>query len=583
MNTFENFGLQKEIQKAIKELGFETPTPIQAETIPLLMSSDQDIIATAQTGTGKTAAFGLPAIHLADSNNRNTQTLVLCPTRELCVQITRDLISYSKYLKGINILAVYGGSKIGNQILALNQGAQIVIGTPGRTRDLINRKKLSVRNIERVILDEADEMLTMGFKEELDAILENTPREKQTLLFSATMSKRVITITTKYMKDSVEIAVARRNIGAENVKHVNYMVHAKDRYEVLKRIADMNPNIYGIVFCRTRRETKEIANKLMHDGYNADAIHGDLSQSQRDEVMGKFRRRSLQLLVATDVAARGLDVNDITHIINYNLPDDPEVYVHRSGRTGRAGKSGISIAVIHTRDMKKIKEIERISGISFSRELVPSGRDICEKRLYALMDKIEKVEVNEEQITPFLDDIYQKLAWLDRENLIKHFVSAEFNRYLSYYKNARDINISGGKDKREKRSRSEGRKTKFATIYINIGGRNNLNPNRLMGLINEALDSKDAVIGSIDIMKKFSFFEIEDNRKDTLIKALNKETFEGVALSVEISKEMPNRASSSKDEFYKRKSKRKGGRDKKFRGRKDRKGSGSRGKRKKRK
>ena len=583
MNTFENFGLQKEIQKAIKELGFETPTPIQAETIPLLMSSDQDIIATAQTGTGKTAAFGLPAIHLADSNNRNTQTLVLCPTRELCVQITRDLISYSKYLKGINILAVYGGSKIGNQILALNQGAQIVIGTPGRTRDLINRKKLSVRNIERVILDEADEMLTMGFKEELDAILENTPREKQTLLFSATMSKRVITITTKYMKDSVEIAVARRNIGAENVKHVNYMVHAKDRYEVLKRIADMNPNIYGIVFCRTRRETKEIANKLMHDGYNADAIHGDLSQSQRDEVMGKFRRRSLLLLVATDVAARGLDVNDLTHIINYNLPDDPEVYVHRSGRTGRAGKSGISIAVIHTRDMKKIKEIERISGISFSRELVPSGRDICEKRLYALMDKIEKVEVNEEQITPFLDDIYQKLAWLDRENLIKHFVSAEFNRYLSYYKNARDINISGGKDKREKRSRSEGRKTKFATIYINIGGRNNLNPNRLMGLINEALDSKDAVIGSIDIMKKFSFFEIEDNRKDTLIKALNKETFEGVALSVEISKEMPNRASSSKDEFYKRKSKRKDSRDKKFRGRKDRKGSGSRGKRKKRK
>jgi ATP-dependent RNA helicase DeaD len=583
MSTFDEFGLKIEIQKAIKELGFETPTPIQAETIPHLMSSDQDIIATAQTGTGKTAAFGLPAIHLADGGNKKTQTLVLCPTRELCVQITRDLMSYSKYLKGINILAVYGGAKISNQIRALKQGAQIVIGTPGRTRDLINRKNLSIGHIERVILDEADEMLTMGFKEELDAILENTPREKQTLLFSATMSKKVVAITRKYMKNTVEIAVARRNIGAENVKHVIYRVHAKDRYEVLKRIADMNPNIYGIVFCRTRRETKEIANKLMHDGYNADAIHGDLSQSQRDEVMGKFRRRSLQLLVATDVAARGLDVNDLTHIINYNFPDDPEVYVHRSGRTGRAGKSGISIAVIHTRDMKKIKEIERISGISFSRELVPSGRDICEKRLYALMDKIEKVEVNEEQITPFLDDIYQKLAWLDRENLIKHFVSAEFNRYLSYYKNARDINISGGKDKREKRSRSEGRKTKFATIYINIGGRNNLNPNRLMGLINEALDSKDAVIGSIDIMKKFSFFEIEDNRKDTLIKALNKETFEGVALSVEISKEMPNRASSSKDEFYKRKSKRKGGRDKKFRGRKDRKGSGSRGKRKKRK
>ena len=589
MSTFDEFGLKIEIQKAIKELGFETPTPIQAETIPHLMSSDQDIIATAQTGTGKTAAFGLPAIHLADGGNKKTQTLVLCPTRELCVQITRDLMSYSKYLKGINILAVYGGAKISNQIRALKQGAQIVIGTPGRTRDLINRKNLSIGHIERVILDEADEMLTMGFKEELDAILENTPREKQTLLFSATMSKKVVAITRKYMKNTVEIAVARRNIGAENVKHVNYRVHAKDRYEVLKRIADMNPNIYGIVFCRTRRETKEIANKLMHDGYNADAIHGDLSQSQRDEVMGKFRRRSLQVLVATDVAARGLDVNDLTHIINYNLPDDPEVYVHRSGRTGRAGKSCISIAIIHTRDMRKIRDIERISGISFSRELVPSRRDICEKRLYALIDKIEKVEVNEEQIGPFLNDIYEKLGSFDRENLIKHFVSAEFNRYLSYYKNARDINISDGKNKRdsrepqERKSRSERRKTKFATIYINIGGRNSLNPNRLMGLINEALDSKDAVIGSIDIMKKFSFFEVEDSRKDALIKALNKETFEGVSLSVEVSKEMPNRVPSKKDEYFKGKKKKKYGKDQKFWGKKDRKKKGGRGKRKNRK
>ena len=351
MSTFKNFGLHQNILTAVHELGFETPTPIQSETIPHLMSSHQDIIATAQTGTGKTAAFGLPAIHLANPDNKNTQTIVLCPTRELCVQITRDLISYSKYLKGVNILAVYGGEKIHSQIRALKKGAQIVVGTPGRTRDLINRKKLFVENIERVVLDEADEMLTMGFKEELDAILENTPNEKQTLLFSATMSKKVVSITRKYMRNPVEIAVARKNIGAENIKHVNYMVHAKDRYEVLKRIADMNPNIYGIVFCRTRRETKEIANKLMHDGYNADAIHGDLSQPQRDEVMGKFRRRSLQVLVATDVAARGLDVNDLTHIINYNLPDDPEVYVHRSGRTGRAGKSGISIAIIHTRDM----------------------------------------------------------------------------------------------------------------------------------------------------------------------------------------------------------------------------------------
>ena len=402
------------------------------------------------------------------------------------------------------------------------------------------------------------------------------------------MSKKVVSITRKYMKNPVEIAVARTNVGAENIKHVNYMVHAKDRYEVLKRIADMNPNIYGIVFCRTRRETKEIANKLMHDGYNADAIHGDLSQSQRDEVMGKFRRRSLQVLVATDVAARGLDVNDLTHIINYNLPDDPEVYVHRSGRTGRAGKSGISIAIIHTRDMRKLREIERISGISFSKELVPSGRDICEKRLYALIDKIEKVEVNEEQIGPFLDDIYEKLNSFDRESLIKHFVSAEFNRYLSYYKNARDINISSGKNKRdtrqprERKNRSERRRSKFATIYINVGSRNKLTPNRLMGLINEAMDSKDAVIGSIDIMKKFSFFEIEENRKNDVIKALNKETFEDVSLSVEISKEMPNRAPSKKEDFFTGRKKKKGGRDKKFRGKKGQKGKGGKNKRKNR-
>ncbi len=587
MSTFNNFGLNIEILKAIKELGFETPTPIQAETIPLLMSSSQDIIATAQTGTGKTAAFGLPAILLVNPNNKNTQTLILCPTRELCVQITRDLISYSKYMKGINVLAVYGGARIDSQIRALKKGAQIVVGTPGRTRDLINRRKLFVENIERVVLDEADEMLTMGFKEELDAILENTPDNKQTLLFSATMSKKVVSITRKYMKKPVEISVARTNVGAENIKHVNYMVQAKDRYEVLKRIADMNPNIYGIVFCRTRRETKEIANKLMHDGYNADAIHGDLSQSQRDEVMGKFRRRSLQVLVATDVAARGLDVNDLTHIINYNLPDDPEVYVHRSGRTGRAGKSGISIAIIHTRDIRKLREIERISGISFSKELVPDGRDICEKRLYALIDKIEKVEVNEEQIGPFLDDIYEKLASFDRENLIKHFVSAEFNRYLSYYKNSRDINISGGKNKRDSReprdrkSRSERRKSKFATIYINVGARNNLSPNRLMGLINEALDSKDAVIGSIDIMKKFSFFEIEENRKTEIINALNKESFDDVSLSVEISKEMPNKATSTKDDYFKGKRKNKFGRDNKFRSKKGRKNKGSKGKWKK--
>ncbi|MBT3501777.1 MAG: DEAD/DEAH box helicase [Candidatus Marinimicrobia bacterium] len=585
MSTFTQFDLKPEILKAIQEIGFVTPTPIQAETIPKLMSSNQDIIGTAQTGTGKTAAFGLPAIHSVDITKKATQTLILCPTRELCVQITKDLMAYSKYLRGINILAVYGGTRIDAQIRSLRKGSHIVVGTPGRTKDLIQRKKLFVEHIDRVILDEADEMLTMGFKEDLDAILENTPKGKQTLLFSATMSKKVMAITRKNMNNPIEIAVARVNMGAENVKHVLYMVNAKDRYEVLKRIADINTSIYGIVFCRTRRETKEVANKLMHDGYNADAIHGDLSQSQRDEVMGKFRRGTLQVLVATDVAARGLDVDALTHVINYNLPDDPEIYVHRSGRTGRAGKSGISIAIVHSRDMRKIKEIERISKISFKRELVPSGQDICGKRLYALIDKIGKVEVNEEQIGPFLEDIYKKLEYLDRENLIKHFVSAEFNRYLSYYKNARDVNISGGKNKknsrdsrdsrepRERKSRSVRRESNFSTIYINVGERNRLTPNRLMGLINEALDSSDAVIGSIDIMKKFSFFEIEDSKKDAVIKALNNKSFEDVELSVEISKELPNRAKTSKEDFYKGKKKKRYGKDQKFRGRKNRKGN----------
>jgi len=473
MNSFTHFGLYPEILQAISELGFENPTPIQSKTIPHLLSTDQDLIASAQTGTGKTAAFGLPSIHLTNIDDKSTQTLVLCPTRELCVQIAKDLGDYSKYMKGINILAVYGGASIQPQIKSLKKGAQIVIGTPGRTKDLIKRKKLKLNNVSRVVLDEADEMLTMGFKEDLEDILATTPQEKQTLLFSATMSKNIISITKKYMSDPLEVSAGKANLGAENVEHIYYMVQAKDRYEVLKRIADINPTIYGIVFCRTRRETKEVANKLMHDGYNADAIHGELSQGQRDEVMGKFRKRQLQILVATDVAARGLDVNDLTHIINYNLPDDSEIYTHRSGRTGRAGKSGVSIAIIHTREIRRLKEIERISGISFSKELVPNGIDICQTRLYTLIDKIKKVEVDVKQIGLFLPEIYEKLSSLDREELIQHFVSTEFNRYLSYYKNARDINISGKhgdsrSGKRGKRAKGQSATGTFTNFYINF-------------------------------------------------------------------------------------------------------------------
>ena len=454
--SFLKFSLNSELLKAIKELGFNHPTPIQTKVIPHLMSSDQDLIASAQTGTGKTAAFGLPLLDATNTRDTNVQTLILCPTRELCIQITNDLLSYSKYLKMVNILAVYGGAKIEKQIKSLKKGPQIVVGTPGRTKDLIRRKKLFVGKIERLILDEADEMLSMGFKKDLETIINATSKKKQILLFSATMTPKVVAVTKKYMRNSLEIAVSRVNRAADNVQHIFYMVQAKDRYEVVKRIADMNPDIYGIVFCRTRRETKEVANKLINDHYNADTIHGDLSQSERDDVMGRFRKRHLQILVATDVAARGLDVEDLTHVINYNLPDDDEIYIHRSGRTGRAGKKGVSMVIIHGREIRKLKNIERTSGISFTKKDIPNGLDICKKRLYTLIDKIEKVNVNEKQIEPFLPYIYEKLSWLDREKLIKHFVSAEFNRYLSYYNNSKDINVEAhekGNTKRQKRNR----------------------------------------------------------------------------------------------------------------------------------
>ena len=538
---FSHTFLKDELLTAIKELGFKKPTPIQEKVIPHLLSSNQDLIASAQTGTGKTAAFGLPLLNLTQVEDLRTQTIILCPTRELCIQITNDLKKYSKYIKGINIVAVYGGARIETQIKGLNKGAHIVIGTPGRTKDLIKRKKLSIINVERVILDEADEMLSMGFKEDLEAILAKTPKTKQTLLFSATMTKKVIAVTKKYMKNALEISVASIKMTAEDVTHVLYTVQAKDRYEVIKRVADINPDIYGLVFCRTRRETKEIANKLINDNYNADTLHGDLSQPQRDEVMGRFRKRQIQLLVATDVAARGLDVVDLTHVINYNLPDDDEIYIHRSGRTGRAGKKGISIAIVHGRETRKINEIENKYGISFTKNLVPNGEEICQKRLFALIDKIETVNVNEKQIEPFLPVIYKKLDWLDREKLIKHFVSAEFNRYLSYYKNAKDINLTdrqkGGK--RGKISKQNRRQTPFEKFYINIGFKNKINPGRLIGLINDCLNSRDAVIGHIEILKKFSFFEIEGKYEAQLVNSIKNKKFEGIPLIIETAKEKP--------------------------------------------
>ena len=591
MNTFAETGLSDGLLKAVEELGFEKPTPIQSKTIPHLLTSNQDMMAFAQTGTGKTAAFGLPAIHLTDVEDRRTQTLILCPTRELCMQITKDIGNYSKYIKGLSVLAVYGGASMDTQIRALNKGAQIVVGTPGRTKDLMKRKKLILGAVERVVLDEADEMLSMGFKEDLDEILGKTSETKQTLLFSATMSKEVIAITKKYMNDPIELSSTEKNTVAENVKHEYFMVHARDRYEVLKRIADINPNVYGIVFCRTRRETKEIASKFMHDGYNADALHGDLSQAQRDEVMNRFRKRQLQLLVATDVAARGLDVTDLTHVINFNLPDDIEVYIHRSGRTGRAGKTGISIAIVHTREGRRIKEIEKKFKIKFSKELVPSGKDICTKQLYSLIDKIEKVQVDDKQIDDFMPAIYKKLEWLSREDLIKHFVSAEFNRFLDYYKNAKDINVSedqkgerGERGKREKRSREDrgrdGRRdASFTRLFINIGSKNNLTPARLIGLINETLHSDNAEIGKIEVLKKFSFFEIEKGIDKKLLKKLKGKDFEGITVAIEeASQEKPKYASHSKPKpsrqggDFRKKNSRRGDRDKRSGGSGDRRG-----------
>ena len=559
-NTFAELGLLGDVLEAVNSLGFNTPTPIQKKAIPHLLTSDQDMIASAQTGTGKTAAFGLPAVQLTKLEDKRTQTLILCPTRELCIQITKDLQNYSTFLEGIGIVPVYGGASVDTQLRALKKAAQVVVATPGRARDLIRRRKLLLENVTRVVLDEADEMLSMGFKADLEAILAEIPPTRQVLLFSATMPAAIRSITKHYMQDDpITISAERVNSATANVKHLYYMVHAKDRYELLKRIADMNPHIYGIVFCRTRRETKEIAGKLMHDGYNADAIHGELSQAQRDEVMGRFRNHRLQLLVATDVAARGLDVDDLTHVINMNLPDDSEIYIHRSGRTGRAGKKGISIAIINTRENRKIMDIERKFRISFLKQLAPDGKDICTKQLYTLIDRIEKVQVDEQQIAPFMPAIVKKLEWLSREDLIKHFVSAEFNNFLEYYKQAKDINVTS-RPERKKQSRHERQRTSFSRLFINLGSANKLNPARLIGLINEALDSRDAQVGNIEIMKKFAFFEIEKELELKLIQSMQDYLFEGVAVTLESAQARPHNFNTGGEWPRRKKEKTNGGR-----------------------
>ncbi len=533
MFTFSQLNLPELIQDAVKTLGYETPTPIQQEIIPLLLDSPKDVIGLAQTGTGKTAAFGLPAIARTDVSKNHIQTFILSPTRELCLQITKDLKSYAQYIDGIHIVPIYGGSSSEAQIRQLRKGAHIVVATPGRAKDLIGQGRLKLNKTKRVILDEADEMLSMGFKEDLNYILDKTSKDRQTLLFSATMSKDIKRIVNTYLNDPVEIKVDKINSGSDNVSHLYYMAHAKNRYEVLKRVVDSTPDIYGIIFCRTRRETKEVSNKLMQEGYNADVLHGELSQNMRDDVMKRFRERKIQLLVATDVAARGVDVQELTHVINYNLPDDDEVYTHRSGRTGRAGNLGVSIVIIHTRELKKIQNIEKNSGIRFTRELIPTGEEVCQKQLYVLIDKVKSIEVDEGQIGPFLTEIYAMLEGLDRKTLIKHFVSAEFNRFLSYYKGSGDINVSQAEHQSIKNSVGN---QSFTRFFINIGKRDGVNPAKLIGLINEALDSNDTPIGRIEILNNFSFFEIDSSMEKTITTELKGVPYGNMVIDLEPSK-----------------------------------------------
>ena len=537
---FSEINLKKEIQKAIIDLGFTEPTPIQKETIPFLIEKEQDLIALAQTGTGKTAAFGLPIIEKVDVKKNLPQAIILCPTRELCLQITKDFESFSKYVKDLKITAVYGGANIQSQIRSLSSGSQIIVGTPGRVIDLIKRKKLLLKHIKSVVLDEADEMLNMGFKDDLDTILAETPEEKQTLLFSATMPKEVMRISQNYMFSPKKIEVAKRNEGAKNVEHHYYLVNAKDKYKALRRICDVNTDIYGIVFCRTRRETKDIANKLMQDGYNADALHGELSQAQRDHVMNRFRKKNIQILVATDVAARGLDIDNLSHVINYNLPDDNEIYIHRSGRTGRAGNKGISIIIAHSRETRKIGFIEKMLKKEIKYQKVPSGEEICEIQLLNMVDKVVNTEVGN-QIEKYLPVVEEKFSHLEKEDLIKHFISAEFNRFLSFYKNANNINLKEQKNKdrsRDSRKRnSKGHSEDgFTRFFINIGRSSNLQTHNLIGMINEFTKNRNIAIGKIDIFKNFSFFEVEENHENLVLKSFNRKDWNGEKLVVEKSK-----------------------------------------------
>lgn len=520
MKTFEELGVSEEIRRAISEMGYEQPMPVQEEVIPYLLGTGNDVIALAQTGTGKTAAFGLPVLQKVNPSDHRTQAVILSPTRELCLQIAGDLKEYSRYIDGLHVLAVYGGSSIESQIRSLRKGAQVIVATPGRLIDLMHRGVAKLDAVENVVLDEADEMLNMGFTESIDEILAGVPAERNTLLFSATMGKEIERIAKSYLHDYKEIVVGSRNEGAENVNHIYYLVHAKDKYAALKRVVDYYPRIYGIIFCRTRLETQEIADQLIRDGYNAEALHGDLSQAQRDLTMQKFRQHHTQLLIATDVAARGLDVEDLTHVINYGLPDDVENYTHRSGRTGRAGKRGTSISIIHLREKGKVRIIEKVIGKKFEAGTLPEPQEICTKQLYKVMDELERIEVNDTEIAPFLPEIFRKLEWLTKEDLIKRIVSREFGHFLRYYADApaieqptdrhgRSEKSADGESRRERRRQGDHTAEEgYTRLFINLGKRDNFYAREIINLVNRHVRGTKIEIGRIDLTNNCSFFEV---------------------------------------------------------------------------
>ena len=577
MPTFNELGLKPELLKAVEALGFSEPMPIQAAVIPELLQQATDLVGLAQTGTGKTAAFGLPLLHHIDSNRAETQALILCPTRELCIQITRDLDNFAQFMPSIRVTPVYGGASIDVQIKALQKNPQIVVATPGRLQDMMRRRKIDMTKIEWVVLDEADEMLDMGFQEEVDIILSSIPEKRHVLLFSATMPAVVESILTRYMKNPVVKSMGKRNSGTANVRHSYYVVHARDRYKALKRIVDFHPAIYGIVFCRTRAETQEIADLLINDGYNAGALHGDLSQQQRDHVMNHFREGNLQMLVATDVAARGLDVNNLTHVINYSLPDEAENYVHRSGRTGRADKTGVCISLVNMREKGKIRMIEKQLSQPIAQAKVPTGMQVCEKQLFNYIDKLENVEVNHEEVEAYLPVVFRKLEWMSREELIKRFVSIAFNRFLDYYRDAADLNVDesrarydrydddrGGRGKkkgpRDRSDRSErggrggGAEAGYTKLFFSVGKKDNIKPNNLIGLINQITRSRDVRVGHIKLMENFSFVDIDNNSVDLVMKSFanKKLNMDNVRVERSSEKDAPSGGGSRKPKRNKR-------------------------------